>query len=114
MSELDDELTQADRRGDAGKGHQLAAEREAPLAQVASATGLEAVHAWSGRRASGRGVAVQKAISAAVARISDVDPALGRLLADRVSTGMSCLYVAAPGRSVRWVLGPPGPGDLGS
>jgi hypothetical protein len=49
-------------------------------------------------------VAVRKAITAAIGRIGETDPALGRLLRDTVLTGGSCRYDPDPARPVRWVL----------
>jgi hypothetical protein len=47
---------------------------------------------------------VRKAIAAAVARMGEVDPALGRLLHDTVLTGSSCRHEPDPARPVRWLL----------
>jgi tRNA G37 N-methylase Trm5 len=47
-------------------------------------------------------VAVRKAVAAAVDRISEIDPLLGRLLTDTVHTGSSCRYAPDPSRPVEW------------
>jgi hypothetical protein len=47
---------------------------------------------------------VRKAIVAALARIAETDPWLGRFLRDRVRTGIACRYETDPDRPVRWVL----------
>jgi hypothetical protein len=114
LAELDEELAEADSWGDAGRGRRLVAEREALLGQVAAATGLGGRRRVAGATTERARVAVRKAIAAALARISDVDPALGRLLADTVSTGTVCRYDPDPGRRVRWNLGEPGAGREGS
>jgi hypothetical protein len=41
---------------------------------------------------------------AAIKRVTDVNPALGRLLRDTVHTGTGCRYEPDPSRPVRWVL----------
>lgn len=111
LAELDEELDRADRRGDAGRGQRLTSERAALLAQVAAATGFGGRPRVTGATAERARVAVRKAIAAALARISAVDPPVGRLLADTVSTGITCRYEPDPGRPVRWLLhdraGPP-------
>jgi hypothetical protein len=116
LAELDEELTEADHWGDAGRGRRLSAEREALLAQVAAATGLAGRPRSFGGTTERARVAVRKAIAAALTRICDVDPPLGRLLADTVSTGMVCRYDPDPGRPVRWLLDGPAsePHEAGS
>ena len=110
LAELEEELAAADRRGDAGRGRRLSAEREALLAQVAAATGLAGRPRRLGGTAERARVAVRKAIAAALARIIEVDPPVGRLLADTVSTGITCRYEPDPDRPVRWLLGEPAAG----
>jgi hypothetical protein len=71
---------------------------------LAEATGLGGrTRATANTRERAR-VAVRKAITAAVSRIGETDPALGRLLRDTVVTGRSCRYEPDPGRPVRWLL----------
>jgi hypothetical protein len=47
---------------------------------------------------------VRKAIVAALARIAETDPWLGRHLNDRVRTGTECRYESDPDHQVRWLL----------
>jgi hypothetical protein len=82
----------------------LAAEREALLAQLAEAAGVGGRARPTGSARERARVAVRKAIAAAVARIGEADPALGRLLHDTVLTGSSCRYEPDPARPVRWLL----------
>jgi hypothetical protein len=104
LAELDQDLADADAWGDPHRAERLTAEREALLAQVAEATGLGGrTRATANTRERAR-VAVRKAITAAVSRIGETDPALGRLLRDTVVTGRSCRYEPDPGRPVRWLL----------
>ena len=72
--------------------------------QLGAATGLggRRPHQRVQRRA-GR-VAVRKAIVAALARIAEADPWLGRHLRDRVHTGLECRYESDPDHPVRWLL----------
>jgi len=48
--------------------------------------------------------AVRKAIMAAIARIAEADPWLGRHLRDHVRTGSECRYESDPDHPIRWVL----------
>ncbi len=104
LAELDEDLAEADAWSDPVRAERLAAEREALLAQLAEATGLGGrTRAGASTRERAR-VAVRKAITAAIARIAEADPALGRLLRDTVVTGASCRYEPDPARPVRWLL----------
>jgi hypothetical protein len=107
LAELDEKLAEADSGGDAGRGQRLSAERGALLAQIAAATGLGGRPRTLGGTAERARVAVRKAIAAALARISAVDPPVGRLLADTVNTGTTCRYEPDPGRPIRWLLDEP-------
>ena len=49
-------------------------------------------------------VTVRKAIVAAMARIAETDPQLGRHLRNRVRTGLRCRYETDPDHPVRWIL----------
>jgi hypothetical protein len=48
--------------------------------------------------------AVRKTLIAAVARIAEVDPWLGRHLRDRLRTGTECRYETDPDNPVTWVV----------
>jgi hypothetical protein len=104
LTELDDELAEAGDDADEARRTKLVRERDMLLDEVRAATGLGGRQRISGASAERARVAVQKAITAAVRRIEDVDPALGRLLRDCVHTGSGCRYEPDPSRPVRWVL----------
>lgn len=57
-------------------------------------------------------VAVRKAVVAALARVAETDPWLGRHLRDRIRTGYVCRYESHPDDRVTWVLGHPGSGGI--
>jgi len=87
-----------------GREQRLDREREALLDQLRAATGLGGrarVAVGTHERAR---VAVRKAIAAAIDRITAVDPSLGRLLIDTISTGATCRYDPDPDRPTRWIL----------
>ncbi len=67
----------------------ITAERDALIEEISAATGLGGRIRRAGSSAERATVAVTKAIAAAVARVADVDPALGRYLRDTVRTGVS-------------------------
>jgi hypothetical protein len=104
LGELDDELAEARVHADLAREQRLDREREALLDQLRAATGLGGrarVAVGTHERAR---VAVRKAIAAAIDRITAVDPSLGRLLIDTISTGATCRYDPDPDRPMRWIL----------
>jgi len=104
LAELDDELSEARARADLAREEHLDRERDALLDQVRSATGLGGRPRVAGGTHERARVAVRKAIAAAIDRIATIDPSLGRLLADTVTTGATCRYEPDPDRPVRWML----------
>ena len=97
LAEIDDELETFDRPD-------LREERAAIVSHLAGATGLGGRTRTTGSDSERARVAVRKAVVAALARIAEADPWLGRHLHDRIRTGHGCSYVTDPDRPVRWVL----------
>lgn len=83
---------------------ELREERDALVAQLAGATGLAGRERRTGSNDERARVAVRKAIIAALARIAEVDPWLGRHLHEHVHTGAQCRYASDPDHPVTWVL----------
>jgi hypothetical protein len=79
-------------------------ERAWLLDQLGAATGLAGRRRTSGSTDERARVAVRKAIVAALAKVAEADPWLGRHLNDRVRTGAECRYESDPDHPVRWVL----------
>lgn len=104
LQELEEELTQARAWADEARLARIAAERGMLLDEVASATGLSGRRRYAGATSERARVAVQKSLAAAIKRIGEVDPAIGRLLRDTVRTGTMCCYETDPSRPVRWQL----------
>jgi hypothetical protein len=104
LADIDRELAEAQEWGDVGRGDRLRDERDALLAEVRSATGLggrtRAAPGGTNERAR---VAVRKAVAAAIDRITELDPVLGRVLTDTVRTGAFCSYEPDPTRPVVWL-----------
>jgi hypothetical protein len=97
LSKLDDELARSDR-------FDLRGERDAIASYLAQASAFGGRGRTTGSHAERARVAVRKAIVAAVAKIAEVDPWLGRHLRDRVRTGFECRYEADLDHPLRWIL----------
>ena len=97
ITELDAELARSDRPD-------LRQERDTIAAYVARGTGLAGRSRSTGSNVERARVAVRKAIVAALAKIAEVDPWLGRQLRDRVHTGFECRYESDPDHPVQWIL----------
>ena len=104
LDELDDELAEAREHADLVREERLDRERDALLDQLRAATGLGGRARVAGGTHERARVAVRKAIAAAIDRVAALDPSLGRLLGDTVTTGATCRYAPDPDRPVRWVL----------
>jgi len=87
IAELDDELAEARSWSDDPRTARLVSERSMLLDQIAAATGIGQRHRTAGASAERARVAVQKSITAAIRRITDLDAGLGRLLRDCIRTG---------------------------
>jgi hypothetical protein len=97
LSALDAELEYSDRP-------ELRDERRAVASYLAGATTLGGRNRSTGSNAERARVAVRKAVVAALARIAEADPWVGRHLRDRVHTGFDCRYESDPDHPVRWIL----------
>jgi hypothetical protein len=107
LRDLDEDLAQAGDWSDQARVAALTGERSMLLDEIAAATGLggrSRIPAAATERAR---VAVRKSIAAALRRIADVDPALGRHLRDTIRTGSRCGYHPDPTRPITWILDSP-------
>lgn len=104
LTEIDTELDEADTRGEAGRGAELAAERESLLAEVSAATGLGGRLRTSGSGAERARVTVRKAIATALDTIRGADPDVARHLTTHIRTGHRCCYEPDPDAPVEWRL----------
>lgn len=104
VAELDELLDAADASGDAARGKELAAEKEALVAELSAATGLRGRRRTVGGDAERARVAVRKAITAAIDAVHAVDPVVARHLSTNVCTGMQCRYEPDPEHVIRWRL----------
>ncbi len=104
LHEIDADLDRADACADATMADQLAAERDALLAEVAAATGLGGRARPSGSSAERARVTVRKAITSAIGVIHAADPVVARHLTTHVRTGLSCIYEPDADRPTTWQL----------
>ncbi|MGQ0831337.1 MAG: ATP-binding protein [Microthrixaceae bacterium] len=103
LVDLEEDLDEADRRGDAGRAAALAAERDALVDELTKAFG---VGGRARRVGSDPDERLRKAVSARVRasidRLEALDPALGRHLRAAVRTGFWCSY--QPEHPVTWTV----------
>lgn len=83
---------------------ELREERDAITSYLGAGSGLGGRSRTTGSSGERARVAVRKAIVAALARIAENDPWLGRHLHDRVRTGFECRYDSDPDHPIRWIL----------
>lgn len=99
---LNAELAEAD--NDEVRADEFRSERDAIRSYLRAGTALGGRQRTSGSSAERARVAVRKAIVSALAKIAEIDPWLGRHLADRIRTGFSCRYDSDPDHPVDWIL----------
>lgn len=104
LADIVEDLEEALSWSDTGRAARLEDEREALLRELRAATGLTGRHRSTHAAGERARVAVRKAMVSAIQRISAVEPSLGRLLTDTVSTGMACRYDPDPDRPTQWVF----------
>jgi hypothetical protein len=103
LHDLEEDLDEAQRHGDVGRAAKLAAERDALVDELTRAFGLAGRARRAGPDPDER---LRKAVSARVkatlARLEELNPALGRHLRVSVRTGFWCCY--QPEESVAWQI----------
>lgn len=103
LADLDTELAEARDWSDLGRVSRLEAERDALLAELSAAAGLHGSPRRTGSSAERARVAVTKAITTAIDRITATNPDLGHHLTAAVHTGTECCYRPTT-TSPSWVL----------
>ena len=104
LAELDDELAEAERTGDAAGSERAATEREFLLAELGAAYGLGGRARRAGDPAERARTTVTSRVRDAIGRIDKELPDLGRHLRASVRTGTYCAYV--PETPTTWETGP--------
>ncbi|MET9912515.1 AAA family ATPase [Streptomyces sp. NPDC006476] len=92
LRELEEEARDADAAGDADRSARIAVERDALVAQLAAAYGIGGRVRRTGSPAERARTAVTARVRAAVRRIGEVHPELGRHLETALRTGTLCVY----------------------
>jgi tetratricopeptide (TPR) repeat protein len=100
LTELEEELAEADRLGDAVRAASYAAERDALIAQLSQAYGLSGRVRRAGDPVERARSAVGWRVRTALKKIREADPKLGRHLQHSVHTGVWCSY--RPDEPVDW------------
>lgn len=104
IADLREEVAEADRLNDIGRGTRLRSELESLGDQLAAAVGLGGRVRKAGSHTERARVMVTKAIKAAIAKIRNSDAALGRHLATSIKTGNACVYDPGPDHPPAWQL----------
>jgi pimeloyl-ACP methyl ester carboxylesterase len=104
IGQLREELAEADRLSDTGRTACLRSELEMLGEQLVAAVGLGGRDRKAASHAERARLMVTKAIKAALAKIRDVDAAMGRHLATSIKTGNCCAYDPGPPPTIYWQL----------
>jgi hypothetical protein len=92
LTDLADELADAEARGDARRATAIERERDALVRELARATGLGGKSRAAASTTERARVNVQKRLKDAIARVIEVDAELGRFLDGAVRTGTYCCF----------------------
>ncbi|HEX2024013.1 MAG TPA: AAA family ATPase, partial [Acidimicrobiales bacterium] len=99
---LQEELADAEERGDVLALERAQNELDALTEQLAGGLGLGGRHRRAGSAAERARLAVTKAIRSSLTRLEQADPDLGRHLRRTVRTGTFCTYAPDPALAVVW------------
>jgi AAA ATPase domain len=104
ISELEEELAEAERFNDSERAARARLEREQIGRELAHAVGLGGRDRPAASAAERARVNATRAIRTAIRRIEECDPALGRHIDRAVRTGTFCVYDPSPQDEVTWEL----------
>jgi tetratricopeptide (TPR) repeat protein len=104
LSELREELAEADAFNDIGRTERARGEIDAITAQLAAAVGLGGRGRVTGGAAERARSTVTHAINAALRKIRRSLPALADELALRLKTGTFCVYTPDPAHPTNWIV----------
>jgi class 3 adenylate cyclase len=105
LDDLREEQEEAERFNDAGRVSRVHEEREFITHELAAAIGLGGRDRVAASEAERARLAVTKRIKAALAKISDVNPALAQHLTAAITTGYFCCYAPTVETLTSWVVG---------
>jgi hypothetical protein len=92
LSELEDEVASAERRGDKARASKLERERESLASELARAVGLGGRARQAGSATERARVNVQRRLKDAIGKVAEVDAELGRFFERGVRTGTFCCF----------------------
>jgi tetratricopeptide (TPR) repeat protein len=104
LSELREELEEAESLNDLGRAEHMRAEIEALGGQLAEAIGIGGRHRRAGSHVERARVSVTKRVTKAIRKMDEFAPLLAAHLRSRIKTGTLCTYDPDPGRPVVWEL----------
>lgn len=104
LAELEEEIDEARRFGDAERAARADEEREFIAREIARAVGLGGRDRRAASSSERARVSVTRAIRAALARVREHSPALGRHLDRTIRTGTFCSYAPDPRARIDWRL----------
>lgn len=104
LSDLREELEEAEGWGDAERVAKARYEMEALTEELARGLGLGGRDRMAASTSERARVSVTKAIRSALARIAEHDPSLGQLLASSIRTGTFCSFNPGPSTAMSWTL----------
>jgi class 3 adenylate cyclase len=102
LSELQEELAEAQNFHDLGRSEQLATEIDFLTHELASAVGLGGRARRAGSPAERARVNITRAVKIALRKITEHHPALGRHLTTTLKTGTYCSYTPDPRLLITW------------
>lgn len=104
LAEIDDDIDEARANGDDLRAAQGQTEREFLVTELARAVGLGGRDRRAGSQSERARASVTQALRKAMARLRDIDPALGEHLDRTVRTGTYCAYLPDPRLPPAWKL----------
>ena len=104
LTEIEDDIAQAEARGDDQRAAQADAERDFLLKELSRAVGLGGRIRRAGAASERARSAVTRAIRQALVRIRKHHPSLAEHLEHTIRTGVSCAYLPDPRVRVDWRL----------
>lgn len=104
LTELREELAEAEAFHDLGRGEQLAAEIDILTQELAQAAGLSGQEQRGGSSAERARINITRAIKATLRKITEHHAELGQHLAHTIKTGVYCSYTPDPRLPITWQI----------
>ena len=102
LADLREDLSEAERIGDALRASRIQEEIDALAHEVSRAVGLGGRERRQGSNAERARVNVTRTLGLAIQKIEESSPALGRHLRSNIRTGAFCCYEPGPDDAVEW------------